>query len=209
MQRYVNSLNYGKDVVVVTNKSSKAKENKAFLGSFFEYSWPNQGLWTCASPEIGSGQVTGGCTSEYLKRFSNEWTVVYKGPPWYEPNDNREPVAALYCLSAGAYTKDGGCGLHFGVPILVSVCVLNLIKCVCISWIAYCDGFNESLQTTGDAIALYLREPDSHTDGMPLATRDDFPQGRPWTPRPRERRRQSLRWYQAASWRRWTLVLIL
>ena len=45
IERYVNSLNHGPDVVVVTNKSSSANDGNAFLGSLDLDRWPDEDLW--------------------------------------------------------------------------------------------------------------------------------------------------------------------
>ena len=106
IERYVHSLHYGKDAVVVTNKSSSANDDKAFLSSVDLSYWPHQGGWICSSPDIGSKVLDGGgCTPDF---FSHNWTVVYKGEPYYNASDNRESVPALYCLSAAVHDKDDG-----------------------------------------------------------------------------------------------------
>ncbi|CAD6586365.1 MAG: hypothetical protein ASARMPRED_002513 [Alectoria sarmentosa] len=148
IERYINSLNYGKDVVVVTNKTSSANDGNAFLGSYDLDSWPYEGLWVCASPEIGSRLGDRGCTSDFIKPFMNNWTVVYKHEPYYNSSDIRESVPVLYCLSAGVHSKDEGCGVHFSVPIMIFVCILNLIKCFCIT----------SLTTVGSLLGEAIAE---------------------------------------------------
>ena len=210
IDRYVDSLHYGKDVVVVTNKTSSTNDGHTLLGSFLQTGWPWQGLWICASPEVGS-RLLGhkGCTSDYMKNYANNWTVVYEGPGYYDPTAHRETVTALYCLSAGTQPSDRGCGLHFSVPIMAIVCVLNFIKCVSICWAAYYNWNAQPMSVTGDAIASFLRCPDSRTKGMSTSSRYDFHRGGPWNSKAREWRQQSLRWYRAASRRRWAIVLFL
>lgn len=171
--------------------------------------WPYQGLWICSSPDLGSKLGDGGCTPNFAKSFGHNWTVVYKGEAQYSASDNRESVPALYCLSAGVHDKDDGCGLHFSVPIIMLVCGLNFIKCVCIVWSAW---YNKSVKpfiTTGDAIAFYLRNPDPRTKGMSIASRQDFRRKRPWTSGPRVWSPKKVRWFQAASGRRWIFILSL
>ena len=211
IERYVNSLNYGKDVVVVTNKSSSANDNKAFLGSMDLNSWPYQGLWICASPDLGSRKsaVVGGCTPDFVKPFGHNWTVVYQGEPRYNASINRESVPVLYCLSAGVHNKDDGCGLHFSIPIIVLVCGLNFMKCVCIVWSAWYNKSVKPFTTTGDAIAFYLRNPDPRTKGMSIASCQEFRRKRPWFSGPRVWSPKRVRWFRAASGRRWIFVLTL
>ena len=209
IERYINSLNYGKDVVVVTNKTSSANDGNAFLGSYDLDSWPYEGLWICASPDIGSRLGDRGCTSDFINPFMNNWTVVYKNEPYYNSSDIRESVPVLYCLSAGVHSKDEGCGVHFSVPIMIFVCILNLIKCLSVCWTAHYNWTAQPFSTTGDAEAFYLQNPDIYTKGISSASRHDFPRGGPWSSEPKIWKPQRLRWYQAASRRRWVVVLVL
>ena len=209
IERYVDSLQNGKDVVVVTSKLSSTNNGDAFLGSYALDSWPYQGLWICASPEIGSRLDNGGCTSDFMKGFGSSWTVVFKGEPYYNRSDIRETVPVLYCLSAGVHSKDEGCGVHFSLPIMAFVCILNLIKCISICWTASYNWTAQPMSTTGDAIASFLRAPDTYTKGMSLAAWHEFPRGGPWGSEPRVWKPRTLRWYRAASRRRWAVALIL
>ena len=209
IDRYIDSLHYGKDVVVVTNKTSSTNDGQAFLGSYTQVDWPGQGLWICASPAIGTRLGHGGCTSDFMKDYADNWTVVYEGEGAYEANEQRESVTALYCLSAGTQPSDRGCGLHFSVPIMALVCVLNFVKCLSICWTARYNWTAEPMSVIGDAIASFLQERESKTEGMSTASRYDFPRGRPWNSESRNRRPQSLQWYRAASPRRWIIVLSL
>lgn len=193
----------------MTNKSSSANDGNAFLGSYKLDSWPYQGHWVCASPDIGSRLGHGGCTSDFMKPFSNNWTVSYRNEPDYIKSEIRESVSALYCLSAGVHSKDEGCGIHFSVPIMTLVCILNFIKCVSICWTAYYNWTAQPFVTMGDAVAFYLRNPDIHTKGISSTSRYDFVQGGPWFSKPKIWKPQRLRWYRAASGRRWIFLLTL
>jgi hypothetical protein len=210
--RYVNGLNGGKDVVVVTNKSSSDNNNSTLLGTFSLNSWPFEDLWVCASPYIGSKLHRGGCTKGYMKQFSTNWTVVYNGAPWYVPatgSEDRNAVLALSCLSGGVHTENNKCGLHFSTPIMVFVCVLNLVKFLSVCWTAYYNRYTEPLATPGDGVMSLLRNPDVHTQGMSTKSKDEILQGTHWSSRPKIWDPQRARWYRAASRRRWLVVLTL
>ena len=119
---------------------------------------------------------------------------------WSENGDN-----ILYCLSQ---TVDEHCKVQFSVGMMVVVIVCNVVKVVCMLWIAKQRDDMEPLTTLGDAIASFLDEPDTTTNGHCLANSKTFLTMRGWSEtstryRPRK---GCMRWYTAASPPRWILT---
>ncbi|KAK3378238.1 hypothetical protein B0H63DRAFT_241771 [Podospora didyma] len=110
-----------------------------------------------------------------------------------------------------------------------TVCILNLIKAAVMLFIWFLRGWQSSqrhdadkevLYTLGDAISSFMRRPDDTTRDMGLATKWDFESKRKWSTRlvkqdplpsttPREFQVSKYRWWQAASPKRWFIVLFL
>ncbi|PFH60353.1 hypothetical protein XA68_11095 [Ophiocordyceps unilateralis] len=146
-------------------------------------------------------------------------TTWYLGPQRYQVS--------------GCLLQDPGgirltCRFQYSPPIMITICTMNMVK-VCVmlwSWWARSGkgpetGDNQPLYTLGDAIASFMRRPDDMTANMCLATKDDFLRRRhsrwkfwksvapsPETG-PRLFRKEPRLWMQAASWRRWTLLMCL
>lgn len=208
IDRYINRLNGGKDVVVITNKPSSQNHNSTLLGIFIVNSFPFGSLWVSASPSVGFKAGAGGCTKWYMNQFRTNWSVVYNGKPWYEPGD-RDEVPALSCRSGGVHTEDSKCGLHFSTSIMIFVCILNLIKCLLICWTAYYTRKSELLVTGGDAVVSFLQTPDVHTQGMSTRSKNEFQKSIHWNSEPKRWNPRKTRWYLAAGLSRWVTALIL
>lgn len=208
IDRYINRLNGGKDVVVITNKSSSQNHNSTLLGSFDLRKFPKDGFWICASPYIGFKAGDGGCTKWFMNQFRTNWTVVYNGESRYVPGD-RDAVLALSCYSGGVHTEDNKCGLHFSTSIMIFVCALNLIKCLLICWTRYYVRNSELLVIPGDAIVSFLQTPDVHTEDMSTKSKDDFQKRSHWSSEPKRWNPQKTRYYRAAGLRRWVATLIM
>lgn len=191
------------------------------------------------------------CGRESLQPSASNWT--YQGLRW--DGDDLTTVWSRidYCLCDGNdFAKmDQLCSLRFSPVILGVVCLLSLVKLVCISltaiiqlrqnnpasvrdvehqqrtpqdssttqslwrrWKTSCvlnkfDLDKVPLVIFGDAIGSFLQEPDPCTKSMDFATKKDF---RKWPKTKRRgefKRPQPIRWYRAATWRRWTVTLIL
>ena len=90
-------------------------------------------------------------------------------------------VKVDHCLSAGVESLQSFCALRYSAWILLIVCILNLGKCTIIYYTAYLhlrSGKNPRekapLVTLGDATASFLAEPDTTTEHLPLASREEF-----------------------------------
>lgn len=207
IDRYINRLNGGKDVVVIVDKSSSLNDNSTLLGHFEVNQFPGR-YWVCTSSFISPRIGDGGCTKWSMNQFRTNWTIVYDGRASYSPDDSDEALA-LSCLSGGVHTEGNNCGLHFRTSIMIFVCVLNLIKCLLICVTAYHTRKSELLVTAGDAVVSFLQNPDPQTQGMSTRSKQEFQQGVNWNSEPRSWKSQKQRWYRAASLRRWVTALIL
>ncbi|KAK3639084.1 hypothetical protein LTR56_012633 [Elasticomyces elasticus] len=128
------------------------------------------------------------------------------------------------CYSAGHETWTNYCAIRYSYSVMIMVCGLNIIKIICIgyTWLLFRRGVrhtdqtsmesmesDHSLVTVGDAFASFLKRADEYTQGMPLATKNDFSKGR-WPNRGEHevakrhgRLLQTQRWGKAPTIRRW------
>lgn len=145
-------------------------------------------------------------------------TAWFLGPPMYEVSS---------CLVQPLDVTTTSCRFEYSPWIMIIICSLNFIKAlvmVCV-WILRRwqyrerqDAQKEILYTLGDAIASFMRNQDSTTKNMCLASKDDFLSRRTWKSRlvkahpspsqePREWNYDSRRWMAAASLKRWLILL--
>ena len=110
-----------------------------------------------------------------------------------------------YCLSVPA---EEHCKIQFSLAIMIAVIVCNLIKTICMSMIAWNRG-PEPLVTLGDAIASFLDRPDVTTEGGCIAARLRFEKSKSWNLLSSRWDPKRLRWFRAASRRRWVVCNIL
>lgn len=122
-------------------------------------------------------------------------------PPMYTPpalaNDTHAYVQ--YCLSK---SEEAHCKLQFSLAIMVVVMICNLIKTICMSLIAWKQD-PEPLVTLGDAIASFLDRPDLITEGHCIVGKTRFEDSRSWDLILSRWDPKRLRWFRAASRRRW------
>ena len=109
-----------------------------------------------------------------------------------------------YCLSRREEEK---CYLQFSRTLLIVVIICNFVKVVCMTLMVY-QHDSEPLVTLGDAIASFLDEPDSATQGNCIATKNDFRKNH-WTAAAKTWQPTQLRWFKNASLKRWLLCNIL
>ena len=119
--------------------------------------------------------------------------------------DSDPPEWLQYCLSVPA---EEHCKIQFSLAIMLAVILCNLIKTICMSMIAWNRG-PEPLVTLGDAIASFLDRPDVSTEGGCIAARLRFEKSKPWNLLSSRWDTKRLRWFQAASRRRWVVCNIL
>ena len=135
-------------------------------------------------------------------------------PDNWRPRDGGGDVEVLYCLSQRTPEH---CKLQFSVEIIILVIVMNFVKLV-LMVLAITRLRQNPLITIGEAIASFLRTPDSTTRNMCLlskATVDDWsavvqssryeldnPPAKEWT-------QGKHRWADAVSKKRWWLCVIM
>lgn len=116
-----------------------------------------------------------------------------------------QSTSISYCLS----TKfEDRCELQFSVAIMIIVIACNLTKFVCMTWMAW-KLDSRPLVTLGDAIASFLNEPDSTTDGMCLGGKARFLESRNWRSLPSQYNPKPYLWFGAASLKRWYISNML
>ena len=121
-------------------------------------------------------------------------------------NETKEiETRVQYCLSK---REEEHCKLQFSLAIMIVVIICNLIKTICMSSIAWKQDL-EPLVTLGDAIASFLDRPDVTTDGSCIAGKTQFIKGRSWGLHLSRWDPKLLRWFRAASLRRWLFCNVL
>lgn len=110
-----------------------------------------------------------------------------------------------YCLSKGVKEH---CKLQFSLVIMIVVIVCNLIKTICMSIIAWKQD-PEPLVTLGDAIASFLDRPDVKSEGNCVVGKTPLQAIKFWGPLISRWDLKRLRWFRAASRRRWLVCNIL
>ena len=114
-------------------------------------------------------------------------------------------MAVQCCLSQRV---EDHCKLHFSLVILVVVMICNLIKTICMGWIAWKQD-PEPLVTLGDAIVSFLDRPDITTKGCCINGKSRFERSRSWVSLASEWHYKPIRWFRTASERRWLVCNIL
>ena len=110
-----------------------------------------------------------------------------------------------YCFSKRVKEH---CKLQFSLAILIVVIVCNMMKTVSMTIIMWKKG-PEPLVTLGDAIASFLDQPDVATERNCVAGRLRFEDNRCWGLLPARWDAKCLRWFMAASQRRWIICNVL
>ncbi|RDA89814.1 hypothetical protein CP533_0873 [Ophiocordyceps camponoti-saundersi (nom. inval.)] len=202
----------GNVIVLVGNASVQSAADDSLL--MYAYIVPRWDDWGKNMWALGNG--TGYFVAQSPPRPVTNW---YLGPPRYQVSG---------CLVQEPSDIRLTCRFQYSPPIMITICLMNLIKVGVMVWSwgsrngkdpETSDG--QPLYTLGDAIASFMRKPDESTINICLATKYDFLRRRchrwkfwksvdpiPQTS-PREFRKQPRLWMQAASWRRWTLLIVL
>ncbi|KAL8848400.1 MAG: hypothetical protein Q9221_006599 [Calogaya cf. arnoldii] len=103
-----------------------------------------------------------------------------------------------YCLSRRV---EEHCRLQFSLALLIVVIISNFIKAACMILMVYQHNATP-LITLGDAIALFLDDPDSTTQGNCIATKHTF-QKRDWVRQPRLWASKEAYWFSSSNSTRW------
>lgn len=201
----------GNAVILVANQSLQTPANDSLL--IYVTVVPRMDDWTKNMWAIGNG------TGQFLAT-SPDYPVIdwYLGPKRYKVSR---------CLVQPPESIDTRCRFEYSPPIMITVCVLNFVKALVMMFIwawrkrqdpLHQDLLKEHIYTLGDAISSFMRTPEERTRDMCLATKHDFihrrtwknlfvkqqpdpsRESRPWAADPRF-------WMQAASGRRWSILL--
>ena len=121
-------------------------------------------------------------------------------------NNPNPPLSYIdYCLSKPVVEH---CKLQFSVTIMIIVIICNMIKTIAMTTISWRQD-PEPLVTLGDAIASFLYRPDVTTKRNCIAGRTHFEDSRYWGLLLSRWDPQRLRWFRAASRRRWIVCNVL
>ncbi|KAH7378303.1 hypothetical protein BKA66DRAFT_149201 [Pyrenochaeta sp. MPI-SDFR-AT-0127] len=126
------------------------------------------------------------------------------GGPWMVDHN---PVE--YCLSERTEEK---CRIRFSIQIAVIVIIMNIVKVVIFTFVAFKMSDLDPLMNIGDAIASFIKTPDITTEGMCLVSRSDFEKRKVAWPRNSRASfsfEKPKRWSNAVSTKQWVLVMLL
>lgn len=199
----------GNVLVFVKNQSVQTPADDSLL--MYVSVVPRSDGWGKNMWALGNG--TGAWTVKSPPKPVTEW---YLGPPHYEVS---------HCLVQSPALLTTQCRFEYSPWIMWVVCCLNLVKALVMLFIwllrKWQDDKREKLDeqvlyTLGDTIASFMRTPDEKTRNMCLATRYDFLNKRTWRSRfvkppqqPRAFQPKKMRWFSAASPRRWVVLMVM
>lgn len=131
---------------------------------------------------------------------------LVRGSSWENYSRNRWdlPNPVDHCLTRRV---EEHCRLQFSLALLILVIICNFIKAACMILMVYRHDA-QPLATLGDAVASFLKDPDSTTQGDCIAPKDAF-QRREWFRQPRRWATKEVRWFRSSSSTRWALCNIL
>jgi hypothetical protein len=209
-------------LIFVKNESVQTQDGPGLL--MYVSIIPRSDDWAKNMWAIGNG------TGQFVANSPSEpVTTWFLGPPRYEVSN---------CLAKPVDSSDARCRFEYSPQIMITVCILNIIKAgvmICV-WVMRkwqnrdMAGQTEAVKeqalqdqviyTLGDAIASFMRRPDTTTKNMCLAPRDDFLTHRTWAGKlrreipepstdPRKWACEERRWMSAASLKRWAILLFM
>ena len=112
-----------------------------------------------------------------------------------------EQTHIQFCLSK---PEEEHCKLEFSLAIMSVVIICNTMKAICMGIIAWKHD-NEPLVTLGDALASFLDRYDTTTRGHCIRGKVHFEKRRAWDRHPSRWHQNTMRWFRAASLRRWLI----
>ncbi|KAF2465848.1 uncharacterized protein BDR25DRAFT_395979 [Lindgomyces ingoldianus] len=114
--------------------------------------------WVCETNVSASDITCNRCNRQEMANLKSQNTWPVRG------------YLIDHCLSERTEEK---CKIHFSVHIAVLVIIMNTVKVIIFTSIAW--KIREApLMNIGDAIVSFIKEPDPTTEGMCLMSRDDF-----------------------------------
>ena len=210
INRYIEPLNSGRDVIVVTKRTTAQNDNKTLLTSEVSGGvvWYFEEYWICSSPEIYSAMLPGGCTTSVINNYLSNWTVASGDiPPVTDNSLGSGTVEVDHCLSAGLNDSQNQCSVGFSTYIMAIVIGMNALKCGFVFFVHWKSGKYGAIVTLGDAISSFLQEPDHHTEQMCLTTKCHFMGKDAWEPQAIEWRPVKTRWQGATTKRRFWITI--
>jgi hypothetical protein len=139
VQRYIEPMQNGKNLVAVTSATSNNitfNDGTSLIAAWpcpdAGIDWDTGQIWICR-PGYDL-KIT--CLSKDAETVAKNWTI---SNTWGEADDGVFPrwVTTIdYCLSAGPSPSNTNCGFHWSSVIMGLVCGLNLVKLVCINCVA-------------------------------------------------------------------------
>ncbi|KAL8840422.1 MAG: hypothetical protein Q9176_003920 [Flavoplaca citrina] len=161
--------------------------------------------WMCdLYPDAQHGRINEQCRLDLLLPKATKWAI--RSNRLNEPSYGMawQPDLVDYCLSRQVKEE---CRLQFSLALLIVVIMSNFVKAACMIVIVYRHD-DTPLITLGDAIASFLDDPDSTTQGNCVAPGDSFKQckwtqHRRWTRQPRPWATKKAYWFSSSSWKRW------
>ena len=209
VNRYLQPLNAGKDVIVVTKRTTAENYNRTMLVSEVTggLSWYFEEYWICSSRPTWLAMGGGGCTSDVIDPFISNWAVAeFKNSTNFMGNG---AVPVDHCLSGGINPSQEMCSVGFSSYIMFLVVVVNALKCGLVGFTAWKTGKLDAIVTLGDAISSFLREPDHQTEKMCLSTKRSFTGKANWQPQAHVWQLTKLRWVHSVTKRRFGLTVSL
>lgn len=191
---------YRNVVLVTSGNDEKYFSSDNYNSSFYDYSqWSTYEqvpfAWTCGDSwsfnPYESTPHDAVCTLSAALEGASHWTVAQH--------------LINYCL---VEEVSESCQLSFSLYIMLVVIGVNASK-ACIMILTVWKLKEPTLVTIGDAVSSFLREPDTTTRGICLASKQDIQNNRwklqpakPWTPKKHF-------WFRAASVKRWLTCNLL
>lgn len=198
-------------IIITSNQSVQGQDDDTLM--LYTSVVPKSDDWAKNQWAIENGTKV--ATQDRTKQPQFPISSWYLGPEYYKVD---------YCLLQPPPTSTDRCRFEYAPGIMVVICIINFVKiCVMSSvWFARLRNAKQRriasrhkeiavLDTLGDAVASFMRQPDPTTMGMCLATRKDF-QGHQVAEanrEPRQWQEQDVFWNSAASLRRWITLLLL
>ena len=201
----------GNAVILVANESVQLPADDSLL--MYVSIIPRSDNWAKNMWAVGNGTGNFVATSPEVPV-----TTWYLGPQRYKVSR---------CLVQPPDNIQARCRWEYCPPIMITICILNLMKSCVMSLIwglrlwqrkLKHGSDKEVLSTLGDAISSFMRKPEDKTKNMCLATKDDFILRRTLKNRmikpnlelniaPRPWAETRSRWMKSASWSRWFVLV--
>ncbi|KAJ5113732.1 hypothetical protein N7456_002266 [Penicillium angulare] len=205
-------------LLVVTNDFEQNKDTYAYINTNIVYHPASNLLkgrvtpynWLCGTDSAYSSKICKisayGSGYATWHRPPGNWIVTVAGQ-----SDNQYTIK--YCLAEKAKQH---CKLKYSFPLVMIVIAFNLVKTIILLFV-WIEIQNAPILTIGDAIASFLRYPDSNSQGSCLISKEVVKSRLQYTPsaitsesnrRPKAFDSSRARWRMAASSSRWMFGIL-